>query len=81
MSAFFSIARAQVNTNTISGTFSQLLYNIEQVILNPLIFLLAGLALLVFLYGVFEYIKSADDPEERKTGHNHMPEFVLFFIH
>lgn len=72
MLAFFSIAHAQVNTNTISGTFSQLLYNIEQVILNPLIFLLAGLALLVFLYGVFEYIKSADDPEERKTGHNHM---------
>lgn len=72
MSIFFNLANAQVDTNTISGTFSQLLYNIEQVILNPLIFLLAGLALLVFLYGVFEYIKSADDLEERKTGHNHM---------
>mgnify|MGYP001558872744 CR=1 FL=1 len=29
-------------------------------------------SLLVFLYGVFEYIKSAEDPEERKTGQSHM---------
>lgn len=72
MSAIFNLTNTQANINTVGGTFFQLLYNIEQVILNPLIFLLAGLALLVFLYGVFEYIKSADDPEERKTGHNHM---------
>ncbi len=72
MSTVFNIVNAQANTNTISGTFSQLLYNIEQVILNPLIFLIASLALLVFLYGVFEYIKSAEDPEERKTGQSHM---------
>lgn len=59
-------------TNMAGNTFSQLLYNIEQVILNPLIFLIAGLGLLIFLYGVFEFIKSADNPEERKKGQEHM---------
>lgn len=68
----FNLANAQASTDTIGGTFFQLLYNIEQVILNPLIFLIAGLALLVFLYGVFEYIMNAEDPEKRKTGHSHM---------
>ena len=72
MPILFNIANAQSNINPIGGTFSRLIYNIEQVILNPLIFLLAGLALLIFLYGVFEYIQSADDPEKRKTGHDHM---------
>ena len=61
-----------MNTNTISFTFSQLLYNIEYFILTPIIYLLFGLALLLFLYGVFEFIKKSDDPDERKKGGQHM---------
>ncbi|MBM2817934.1 MAG: seg [Parcubacteria group bacterium] len=72
MAILFSIANAQGNTNTISSTFSQLLYNIEYFILNPIIYLLFGLALLLFLYGVFEFIKKSDDPDERKKGGQHM---------
>jgi len=72
MIILFSIANAQGNTNTISVTFSQLLYNIEYFILNPIIYLLFGLALLLFLYGVFEFIKKSDDPDERKKGGQHM---------
>lgn len=72
MPILFNVANAQGYANTGGYAFSRLLYNIEQVILNPLIFLIAGLALLVFLYGVFEYVKNADDLEKRKTGHDHM---------
>jgi len=61
-----------MNTNTISNTFSQLLYNIEYFILTPIIYLLFGLALLLFLYGVFEFIKNSDDTEERKKGGQHI---------
>ena len=61
-----------MNTNTISNAFSQLLYNIEYFILSPIIYLLFGLALLLFLYGVFEFIKKSDDPDERKKGGQHM---------
>lgn len=72
MSIFLSVASAQSSTNTISNTFSRLLYNIEYFILNPLIYLIFALALLVFLYGVFEFIKNSDDAEERKKGGQHI---------
>lgn len=74
MNIFFSIVNAQdtTNTNTVSNTFSQLLYNIEYFILTPLIYLFFGLALILFLYGVFEFIKNSNDPEERKKGGQHI---------
>lgn len=72
MNFFFSIANAQSSTNTISNTFYQLLYNIEYFILSPIIYLLFALALLLFLYGVFEFIKNSDDVEERKKGGQHI---------
>lgn len=74
MNIFFSIVNAQdtTNTNTVSVTFSQLLYNIEYFILTPLIYLFFALALILFLYGVFEFIKNSNDPEERKKGGQHI---------
>jgi len=38
-----------------------LLRNIENYILNPLIFLMFGLAMLMFLYGLVEYFWQAKD--------------------
>jgi hypothetical protein len=49
-----------------------LLGKIEDNILNPLIALLFSLALLYFLFGVYEFIRGASDPEARKTGGNHI---------
>lgn len=72
MPVLFTVANAQGTTNTISNTFSQLLYNIELFILNPIIYLLFGLALIVFLYGVFEFIKNSDNEDERKKGGQHI---------
>ena len=72
MVILFTVANAQGSTNTIGNTFYQLLYNIELFILNPIIYLLFGLALIVFLYGVFEFIKNSDNEDERKKGGQHI---------
>jgi len=45
---------------------------IQTVILFPLISLMMGVALLVFLWGVFQYISQAESDEARKTGRKHM---------
>lgn len=71
MALFANIANAQ-SSNTITTQFSRLLYNIEVYILNPIIYLLFGLALIIFLYGVFEFIKNADNKEEREKGSQHI---------
>jgi len=45
---------------------------IKVAILYPLISLMMGVALLVFLWGVFEYIAGADGDQARETGKRHM---------
>ncbi|MFA5744775.1 MAG: hypothetical protein WC887_01015 [Candidatus Paceibacterota bacterium] len=40
---------------------------IEQII-NPIILLLAASAFVVFLWGVFEFIRGAADPKKREEG-------------
>ncbi|MEK7157890.1 MAG: hypothetical protein AAB688_02305 [Patescibacteria group bacterium] len=72
MPALISVANAQGSTNTIGITFYQLFWNIQRFILTPLIYLIFALALLIFLYGVFEFIKNSDDAEERKKGGQHI---------
>jgi len=49
-----------------------LLDNIEANILNPLISLLFAVALLYFLYGVFELIKGREDPDAHDKGGQHI---------
>ncbi len=44
----------------------------NEVILFPLITLLLGIALLVFLYGLFEFVKDAGSDDARETGKRHM---------
>jgi len=45
---------------------------INQQIINPLIGFFFALALVMFLWGVFEFIAGADNEEKRKTGGQHM---------
>jgi len=46
--------------------------NIVNVIVGPLIFLLIGLALVYFLYGVMIFLMNFDDESERERGKRHM---------
>lgn len=48
------------------------LSNVNNYILNPLIYLLFAIALVFFLYGVVEFIANADNEEKRMIGKSHM---------
>lgn len=47
---------------------SPFLNKVIVVIVNPLIEILLGVAVIYFLYGVFQFVVHADDSEARKTG-------------
>jgi hypothetical protein len=49
-----------------------LIRSIDRYIINPLIVLGFAVAMIVFLWGVFNYIKGAADPKARETGRNHI---------
>lgn len=44
----------------------------NEVILFPIIALLIGVALLVFMYGSFQYIANANNPTGREAGQKHI---------
>ena len=58
--------------NTSTSTFDTFLGKVEDQILQPLITLLALAAFILFVYGVFEFIRGADNEEKRKTGQQHI---------
>jgi uncharacterized membrane protein YidH (DUF202 family) len=45
---------------------------INKAIINPLIVLMFAIAAIYFLYGLFEFIKDADNSDARETGKNHI---------
>ena len=49
-----------------------LLERINEVILFPLMTLMVSVAVLLFLYGAFEYIYNAGNDSARETGRRHM---------
>ena len=51
---------------------SSFVQNLAKEIVNPIILFLVSLAMLVFLWGMAEYIRGADSVEARNTGRVHM---------
>ena len=49
-----------------------ILDNINKFIISPLIYLLIGVAIVVFLWGAVEFIASADNPAKRTEGQQHL---------
>jgi hypothetical protein len=47
---------------------AQFIYKVDAVILNPIIILGFAVAMLVFLWGIFEFIRNPADAENRKKG-------------
>ena len=45
---------------------------VNAIILFPLITLLTSIALLMFLWGAFEFVRGADSEDARNTGRRHM---------
>lgn len=50
----------------------QFIHRVNEIILNPIIRLLFLVALVVFIWGVFSYVRGADSDGERETGRKHM---------
>ncbi len=50
----------------------QFVVKINQVIVYPLILLMLAVALVIFMYGAFEYVMHADNEGERETGRKHL---------
>ncbi|MFA6445911.1 MAG: hypothetical protein WCW14_01520 [Candidatus Paceibacterota bacterium] len=53
-------------------TFDKFFNNVIDIIVNPLIWLIFGIAIVVFLWGAMEFFVSAEDAEKRTTGKQHM---------
>ena len=54
------------------GDYKELLKKILDNIVNPIITLMVAVAVLYFLWGVFEFVRNAESSEERKKGGLHM---------
>ncbi len=50
----------------------QFIHKVSIVIINPLIKLIFLVALVVFLWGVFGYVKDGDSDDARSSGRRHM---------
>ena len=51
---------------------NSLLEKIVDTIINPALSVLVGLGLLLFLWGVFEFLKEGENETKRKEGKQHM---------
>ena len=65
------IAYAQTTEAHVTAA-KALLVKIEGAILFPLMSLMMAVALLVFLYGMYEYVAGADSDEAQTIGKTHM---------
>lgn len=57
-------------------TFADFIAKIQTDILNPLVYLLISVAVIIFLWGVVGYIRSGDSEEERKKA----KDFIVYGI-
>lgn len=62
------------------------LQKINQYILNPIILLMFSVALVVFLWGIFQFVRQADNPKAREEGQKNMlwgivGMFVMFGVY
>ncbi|MCX6752487.1 MAG: hypothetical protein NTZ87_03240 [Candidatus Nomurabacteria bacterium] len=55
-----------------STNLNQFITNVDSMIINPLIIFLFALALVYFLYGLFEFIANGANDEKKTTGKSHM---------
>ena len=55
-----------------SASVTGFVERVNKVILNPLILLMFGVALCVFLYGVFQFIANSESEEGKAQGRQHI---------
>ena len=58
--------------SNVPPALASLIKGIDKYVINPLIVLAFAVAMVVFLWGVFNYVKGAGDVKARETGRNHI---------
>jgi len=58
--------------STASSSLNAFIGKVEKAIIDPLITVVALAAFILFVYGVVEFIRNADNDEKRKTGQQHI---------
>ena len=59
-------------TNVAYASVDSFISNVDRLIINPLIVFLFGLAVVYFLYGVFQFISNQENEEAKTKGKSHM---------
>lgn len=59
-------------TNVAYANVDTFIGNVNRLIINPIILLLFGLAVVYFLYGVFQFIANQENEEAKTKGRSHM---------
>ncbi|MGB4076425.1 MAG: hypothetical protein WBK28_01840 [Minisyncoccia bacterium] len=54
------------------AAFTEFIQNVVREIVSPLITLIGLAALVVFVWGMVEFIRNGDNEEKRSTGQRHM---------
>ena len=65
-------ANAAVELSSANSSAGQLLIKVTAAIVNPIITLFFIGALCIFVFGIFQFIRGADNEEERRKGQKHM---------
>ena len=60
------------STKVAYASLNSFISNVNTTIINPLIIFLFALAVIYFLYGVFEFIANSENDEKKTTGKDHM---------
>jgi succinate dehydrogenase/fumarate reductase cytochrome b subunit len=55
-----------------TGTINNFIGKVDTIIINPLIYLLFALAVVYFLYGIFEFLMNQANEEKKTSGKSHM---------
>ncbi|MES2416246.1 MAG: hypothetical protein V4504_00935 [Patescibacteria group bacterium] len=66
MNVFFT------NVAYASESLDAFISNVDRLIINPIIILLFALAVVYFLWGIFEFISNTENEEARTIGKKHM---------
>ena len=61
-----------VNPTTPNATLNTFINGVQTQILNPILLILTFAAFVIFIWGVIEYIRNADNDEKRSAGQQHM---------
>jgi uncharacterized membrane protein YidH (DUF202 family) len=61
-------------------SFDEIVFSINRTVINPLIQFAFIVAFVVFIWGIMEFIRGANNAEKRKKGQDHMMWGIIGFV-